>query len=283
MTAFKVFFLGIVTFMEMAGSGKYVFMPNASGGRVVGNRTVERHVAYVMFRMEDYLGSVGWGAPNKLALSYSLPEADLLRRTPYGFYVLDGFTLSMNQVDEDFATDESHCKLIPHLTLECPSASLQADLTSRRVRENVSAEMIVSDGVLLGRATVGGARISELDLHLADGTPEIVLTATSFDGLIVRKVRLRPQSTIWIGNEWSGKFTDRAPRDDNHWLLQYLLSGSTDCRAEPFPIIPACEGNAPLTETSDSRKARRALQRSGSSHAHPGKGYSVACSNSNYP
>ena len=54
MTPFKIFFVGIVTFIQLANGTKHAVLPNASGGgRVVGTHHIESHTAYIGFRMSD--------------------------------------------------------------------------------------------------------------------------------------------------------------------------------------------------------------------------------------
>ena len=287
MTPFKILFLGMVTFMRLTDGNQQAVFPNGSSGRFVNNKHVERHTAYVAFLMSDYLRSTGWGAPNKFKSHVTIPEMELKKNEEYGMYALDGFTITVSHAPEAFQRNISHCLHVPHLRMECAGLGTTPDNFLGTKDKNVlSADMVIDSGLLLGRTTSsGGPRFSSLNLKTPTGINEIEVTAKSFDGTIVRTVFLKKGATIWLGNEWSGKFTNRNPNGENHWLLHYTIAASAPgCACSPKPIAPQdCDTATPKPIPGQTENGPN--QCGGHDHLapDPSKAYTIACSNSNYP
>lgn len=288
MTPFKIFFVGIMTFVHMANGTKHVIVPNASGGgRVVGTRHVESHTAYVGFKMSDYIRSDGWDAPITFNAPVEVKAIEVATNVQYGMYALDGYTISVSHAPQAFTPDPSHCRYIPHLTLECPSfGELHDSIGPSMDKNRVAADMVIDSGDLYAKATNFGAIFSRLELNTPQNETEIKITATSFGRSIVRNVYLKAGATIWFGNEWSGKFTGWKPKGHHHFLLNYLLADGTppDCTCKPKVIRAQCPNEpVPPAETPAGPETCDEEAHNTTKKKSPSKAYSISCSNSNYP
>ena len=240
MNDFVIQFFGIVMFVAASGTGpsnpRMAVVPTHPNMTTHQGKKVHAHVAYIAFPLKGAV--IDWNNEK--------PQ-DHPTIGGFGYFELNGYTLSVNAADQKLNVLPSHTNLVKRIRDYCPD--FEYDDTK------AAAAMIpVAVGELSAKVGQGSAVYSEWKVKT---TGNLVITAVPKNGPN-RTITLPPGSRVVIGNQ-TPEFmkTTSDPPNHSHFYIYYEYDKHPNtCTKQPS------DGVKPKDKDRDS---------------------DVDCSNSHYP